>query len=178
MSKKVLIISASPRVGGNSDILCDQFAKGAKDAGHMTEKILLAEKKLNYCTGCYTCAERGTCIWKDDMTEILEKLVMADVIVLATPVYFYCMDAQLKTFIDRSLPRYTEMKNKDLYFITTAAEGNKSAVEGTLHGLRGYLQCLPGANEKGIVYGIGAWNKGDIIGTPAMNDAYEMGESI
>lgn len=178
MSKKVLIISASPRVGGNSDILCDQFSKGAEDSGHMTEKILLTEKKINYCIGCDACAEKGACVWKDDMTEILEKLVVADVIVLATPVYFYCMNAQMKTFIDRCVPRYTEVKNKELYFIATAAEGDKSALEGTLHGLRGYLQCLPGAKEKGVVYGIGAWAKGDIIGTPAMNDAYEMGKNI
>ena len=53
--KKILVISASPRKGGNSDLLCDQFAKGAREAGHEVEKIRLAEKKVGYCTGCYAC---------------------------------------------------------------------------------------------------------------------------
>ena len=94
--KKVLIISASPRKGGNSDTLCDEFLRGAKDAGHDVEKIFLRDKKINYCTGCGLCNTNGysACSQKDDAPEILEKMVNADVIVLATPVYFYTMDGQ------------------------------------------------------------------------------------
>jgi multimeric flavodoxin WrbA len=101
---KVLAISASPRKGGNSDVLCDQFLKGAGEAGHETEKISLSDKRLNPCTGCYGCGKTNACVIQDDMAEILQKLTQADVIVLATPVYFYSMDAQMKMMIDRCLP--------------------------------------------------------------------------
>ena len=94
--KTILILSASPRKGGNSDLLCDQFAKGAAEAGHKVEKVRLAEKKIGYCTGCYACQKLHKCVQKDDANELVEKMLAADVIVLATPVYFYSMDAQLK----------------------------------------------------------------------------------
>ena len=94
--KKVLIISASPRKGGNSDLLCDEFARGAAEAGHEVEKIRLAEKKVGYCTGCYACQKLNRCVQNDDANELVEKMLSADVIVLAMPVYFYSMDAQLK----------------------------------------------------------------------------------
>ena len=86
--KKVLIISASPRKGGNSDTLCDQFAKGAIEAGHEVEKIRLAEKNVGFCSGCYACQKLKKCVKKDDANEIIETMLSADVIVLATPVYF------------------------------------------------------------------------------------------
>jgi len=106
MSKKVLVLSASPRKGGNSDLLCDQFLLGAKEAGNQTEKIFLRDQEIGYCTGCESCYISHKCVQKDDMAEILEKMIAADVIVMATPVYFYTMDAQMKTLIDRTVPRY------------------------------------------------------------------------
>ena len=117
----------------------------------------------------------GVCVQKDDMAEILEKMIAADVIVMATPVYFYTMDAQMKTLIDRCVARYTEISNKAFYFIATAADGEKRSLERTIEGFRGFLYCLEGAREKGIVYGSGAWKKGDIKESPALNEAYEMG---
>ena len=86
---KVLIVSSSPRKGGNSDVLCDQFAKGAAAAGHEVESVSLREKRLSPCRACYTCMENHICAINDDMAEIFPKLVAADVIVLASPVYFY-----------------------------------------------------------------------------------------
>ena len=127
MSKKVLILSASPRKGGNSDLLCDQFAKGAEEAGHQVEKLRVQEKKIAPCLACYGCRNTGVCVQKDDMAEILEKMVKADVLVLATPVYFYSMDGQLKTLIDRTLPRYTEIRDKEVYLFGTAGFGGDAA---------------------------------------------------
>lgn len=95
--KKVLILSGSPRVGGNSDLLCDEFARGAKVNNNIVEKICIANKKISYCHACYYCKEHGgECAIKDDMADILQKMIDADVIVLASPVYFYSIDAQLK----------------------------------------------------------------------------------
>jgi len=180
MSKKVLIISASARRGGNSDTLCDQFMLGAKEAGNTVEKIFLKDKNINYCTGCGVCTNSGNgCIQKDDMAEILDKMIDVDAIVMATPVYFYTMNGQMKTFIDRVVPRYTDITYKDFYFIATAADGRKQAIERTLEEFRGFTDCcLTGANEKGIIYGVGAWNMGDIKGTKAMTEAYEMGKKV
>ncbi|MGD0340473.1 MAG: flavodoxin family protein [Bacteroidales bacterium] len=177
--KKVLVLSASPRREGNSDLLCDQFAMGVQEAGHHAEKIFLKDKKINYCTGCGTCINKGKrCSQKDDMAEILEKMISADVIVMASPVYFYTMNAQMKTLIDRTCSRYTEISNKDFYFIITAADNSKKAMKAAVDGFRAFTSCLTGAEEKGIIYGIGAWNIGEIKGKPAMKEAYNLGKSV
>ena len=179
MSKKILLLSASPRRGGNSELLCDQFILGAKEKGYPVEKIFLGDKKIGYCIACDYCKKNvGVCFQKDDMAVILEKMIAADVIVIATPVYFYTMDAQIKTLIDRTVARYTEINDKEFYFIVTAAEEEKSATDGTLEGLRCFTSCLEGAQEKGVVYGTGAWNIGDIKKSKAMAEAYEMGKAL
>jgi multimeric flavodoxin WrbA len=178
MSKKVLVLSASPRRGGNSDLLCDEFIKGAQEAGSQAEKVFLKDKKINYCTGCGTCSKAKSCSQKDDMSEILEKMVNADVIVMATPVYFYTMNGQMKTLIDRTCPRYSEINNKEFYFIITAYDSNNQRMERTLEEFRGFTYCLEGPKEKGVIYGTGTWNIGDIKGTPAMSQAYQMGKSV
>lgn len=179
MVKKLLILSASPRKGGNSDILCDQFMMGAKEAGNQVEKIFLRDKKIGHCVACGTCPSNGgRCIQQDDMAEILDKMIHANVIVMATPVYFFSMNGQMKTLIDRTHPRYTELSNKEMYFIMTAAVARKDLLERTLEGFRGFTSCLNGAKGKGVIYGTGAWNIGDIKRSPAINEAYEMGKDV
>ena len=112
------------------------------------------------------------------MAEILDKMVSADVIVMATPIYFYTMNGQMKTLIDRTVPRYTEISNKDFYFIIAAADDNKANMQRALEGFRGFTEdCLDGAKEKGVVYGVGAWKAGEIKNSPAMQEAYEMGKN-
>lgn len=180
MTKKVLLLSATPRKGGNSDLLCDEFASGALSSGHSVEKILLKNKKINYCIGCGLCNENSYngCSQKDDMEEILEKMISSDVIVMATPVYFYTMNAQMKTLIDRCCAKYTKINNKEFYFIATAADGNQSSIERTFEGFRGFTLCLDGAEEKGLIYGKGVWQKGDVIGTSLIDEALNMGRNV
>lgn len=178
MTKKILVLSASFRKGGNSDTLCDQFIKGAQEAGHEVEKICINDRKINYCRGCGVCNTTHKCIQKDDMEDILNKMVAADVIVMATPVYFYSMNGQMKTLIDRTVPRYEEISGKEFYFIVAAADGNKNNMLKTIEGFRGFTaDCLPGAVEKGIIYGTGAWQIGDIKSSPVMQEAYQMGKN-
>ena len=179
MNKTVLIISGSPRKGGNSDTLCNAFGRGAEEAGNQVEKIRLAQLNIEYCSACYACKQTGRCVKQDDVAQLLEKMRAADVIVLATPVYFYTMCAQMKTMIDRTLggAKKPGLENKEFYLIATAADG-KAAMERTIDGLRGYLECLPGAKEMGVIYGAGAWQLGDIQGNPAMEEAYQMGKRI
>ena len=175
---KVLAVSASPRRGGNSDVLCDEFLKGAAESGHEVRKIRLAEKKIAPCVACYACMENHVCARKDDMAEVLDALKTADVIVLASPVYFYSISAQMKTMIDRCMADYQAIANKKFYLIVTAADPQHSAADETLADFRGYLRCLPGAQEAGVILGTGTWDKGDVYRHPCLEEAYKMGRSL
>lgn len=174
--KKILILSGSPRKDGNSDILCNEFARGAAEAGHAVETVRVAEKKIGYCRACYACRNTGVCVLHDDMAEVLQKIIDADVLVLASPVYFYSIDAQLKALIDRTVARWTEVKNKEFYYIVTAADAERASAETTLACFRGYADCVEGAKEMGIIYGMGTYEKGEVRNTDAMAQAFEAGK--
>ncbi len=176
--KKVLILSGSPRKNGNSDILCDEFMKGAEEAGNEVTKIRVAEKSIGFCRACYACKKNGKCVIDDDMSNLLQKMIDADVIVLASPVYFYSIDAQLKAVIDRTVARWLEVKNKEFYYIVTAADKETASAETTLACFRGYADCVEGAKEMGVIYGMGVYEKGEINSTPAFKKAYEMGKKV
>ncbi len=179
MNKKVLILSGSPRKGGNSDLLCDEFMRGAKEAGNSVEKIRVAEKSVAPCIGCYYCAGNGgRCVHKDDMAEILQKMIEADVIVLASPVYFYSVCAQLKAVIDRTVARWLEVKNKEFYYIATMGDGDISSADTTLACFRRYADCVDGACEKGVVIGSGVHEIGEVKNTPVFKKAYETGKAV
>lgn len=178
MSKKILILSGSPRKGGNSDILCDEFAKGAKESGHNVEKINVAEKSVAPCKACYACKNGGICVIKDDMAEIMQKIIDADVLVLASPVYFYSIDAQLKAVIDRTVARWTEVENKEFVYIVTMADEELSSADTTIACFRGYADCVNGAKERGIVIGNGVYAPGEVKNTEAMREAYDLGKNI
>lgn len=178
--KKVLILSGSPRKGGNSDTLCNEFARGAADAGNEVEKIFVAEKKIAPCSGCYFCKNHGgQCVFNDDMGDILQKIIDCDVLVLSSPVYFYSISAQLKAVIDRTVARWTEIANKDLYYIATAAEADEDTLDTTLACFHGFAKCIDGYEEKGTLYGKGVYEKGDVLKRPELLQiAYEMGNSV
>ena len=180
MSKHIVILNGSPRLHGNTAMLCDAFAEGAAEAGHIVTRFDLQRMDIRGCLGCVKGGKDAAhpCVQKDDMAPLLDKLVAADVIVLATPVYFYSMDGQLKTFIDRTVPRYTEIADKDFYFILTSADTQKKNLARTVEALRGFTQdCLENAHEKAIIYGTGAWQKGEIKNTPAFEQAYQAGKN-
>lgn len=179
MPKNVLILSGSPRKGGNSDLLCDEFMRGAQAAGHTVEKIRVAAKKVAPCSACYYCRDHGgACVHKDDMAEILQKMIAADVLVLASPVYFYSIDAQLKAVIDRTVARWLEVRDKELYYIATMADETVASADTTLACFRGYADCVEGAVEKGVIIGSGVYEPGTVKTTPAMQQAYEMGKRV
>ncbi|SKA71293.1 NADPH-dependent FMN reductase [Paucidesulfovibrio gracilis DSM 16080] len=175
MSKNILLISSSPRQQGNSDILCDAFMQGAEKAGHATEKIRLAEKHINYCTGCCSCIRGGgSCVQKDDMAELHAKILAADVLVLASPVYFRTYNGQMKTFIDRICPIYSMIRNKDVYFIISAA-GGRLPVNSTVESFRVFTGCLSDIREKGVIAVTGVWDEGGVRGSKTVQQAYVAG---
>lgn len=152
MAKKVLILSSSPRRGGNSDTLCDECLRGAAEAGNEVEKVFLRDKSLHPCMGCDVCSQyKKTCPQQDDAPAIVEAMLRAEVIVMATPVYFYAMSAQMKMLIDRCCGPYTEMKNKEFYFIATAAEDDPKIMERIVSNFMGFLDLSGKSDDKGHV---------------------------
>ena len=177
--KKVLILAGSPRVNGNSSALSNEFARGAMEAGHSVEKIDVARKKVSGCLGCNGCYRNGgVCVQKDDMGEIREKMLAADVIVLASPIYFYSMSAQLKSVIDRTYAFYQELAGKEFYYLITCAAGGMEYTETMVASLRGFTCCVPDAKEAGILCGTGGSEAGEIKNSDAFAQAYEMGKKI
>ena len=177
--KNVLVLSGSPRKGGNSDLLCDQFIKGAKEAGHNVEKIRVCEKEIAPCLGCYYCqTHKDRCAIKDDMPAIVDKIMAADVLVLASPVYFYSINAQLKAVIDRCVRSWERIANKEFYYIMTAGEDAKHTMDTTLACFRGFADCLEGSQERGVLYGKGAYEKGAVQVLPVYQEAYQMGKGV
>ena len=177
--KKVVILEGSPRRNGNSAILSAEFARGAEEAGCSVEKVQIAHKKIAGCLGCNGCYRNGgTCVQKDDMAEVREKMLEADVIVLASPIYFYSMSAQMKAAIDRTYAFYQKLSGKTFYFIITCGATDASYTETMLASLRGFTCCVPDAKEGGFVLGIGAMEAGEIRSSKAMEEAYRLGRGL
>lgn len=174
--KSVLIISSSPRRGGNSETLCKQFMKGAEESGHKVEMLNLNDYDIRFFAK--TEYVRGEQEDEDDAIRIIRKMAAADVIVLSSPVYFYSMTAQMKALIDRVYNYEKDLQNKEFYYIITSTDREIEALEGTIIGFRGFVHCLYNGQERGIVYGNGARERGTIDKKPAMQEAYEMGKSV
>ena len=177
--KNVLILEGSARVHGNSATLSEEFARGAREAGHTVETVQVTKKKVAGCLGCNACYRNGgVCVQKDDMTEIREKMLAADVIVLASPIYFYTMTAQLKAVIDRTYAFFSDLKGKTFYYVITCAADSEDFTQDMQHALNGFVCCVPEAKVGGMVLGIGTNEPGDVKSTKAMQEAFEMGKNI
>lgn len=177
--KNVVIINSTYRKGGNSEALAAQFAKGAAEAGNKVNTISLREINLKFCIGCLSCAKSGRCVLGDDVNGLLPAVQNADVLVFATPVYYYSMCGQLKTFLDRLNPLYgKDNKFKEVYLLGTAADGDRSAMDGTVKGVQGWIDCFDGVKFSGVVYGVGVEGVGEVQKTAAYSEAYEMGKKL
>lgn len=180
MSKKVLVISTSPRKGGNSEILAENFAKGAKEAGHTVEMICLHDKKINFCKGCFACQKTKHCVIKDDAEIITQKMQSAEIIAFATPVYFYDMCGQMKTLLDRTHPICAaDYAFRDIYLLAAAGDGEEKSIDGTIEGLTKWVNCFKKAKLTNVVRGVNALDIGDILkNSTALKSAYEMGKNF
>ena len=173
---KVLVINGSPRAKGNSDLLCDEFIRGAQEAGHQTEKISLRDMEIHPCKACYACFKTGSCVQKDDMAEVLRKAEHADVLILASPTYFLTMSGQMKVMIDRLLPKWQGLGGKQAYVIVTGHD-EKAGLQRCADDLAAILENL-GDPVRQVIWGERVWQKGEVLGTPAMEQAYLAGKGI
>ncbi|WP_283675596.1 flavodoxin family protein [Butyricicoccus sp. Marseille-Q5471] len=180
MSKKVVVLSTSIRPNSNSDILADEFARGAKDSGNEVEKVSLVGKELNFCRGCLACQKTGKCIIQDDAIEIAEKVKNADVVVFATPVYYYAMSGQMKTLIDRMNCLFSaDYKFREAYLIASAADTDKPALDGTIKEVEGWVACFPKVKLKDIIYGVGLEASGEAKNkSKLLKQTYNMGKTV
>lgn len=174
--KNVLVISASPRKGGNTDLLCDEFVKGAKEVGGHVEKIFLDDYKIDFFHEQHEYSADS--VAPDDQAPmIIDKMVNADIIVLSSPVYYMNIDGQLKTLMDRCF-RHEGLAGKEFYYITACADAEDSTAETAIFAFRGFVVCLPNPVERGMVKAIGMGRKGAVEQSDYMHQAYNLGKTI
>lgn len=174
--KKVIVISTSLRAGSNSDMLADKFMEGALQAGHEVEKISLIGKDIRFCRGCLACQKLGKCVIQDDVDAIMQKVLHADVIVWATPIYYFEMSGQMKVLIDRMNALYTmDYQFRDIYMLTVAAEEEPEVPQRAEAGLTGWIDCFPKSRLAGTLFCGGVADPRAISGHSKLNEAYEMG---
>lgn len=180
MNKKILIISASLRKNSNSHALALEFAKGAQASGNETEIISLSDKKIGFCKGCLACQKTGRCVIHDDADAIVQKkMINADIIVFATPIYYYEMAGQLKTLLDRANPLYSsDYSFRDIYFIAAAAEDGDDVWAKAASGLEGWIDCFPKAHLSGVIFAGNVTKAGAVSDSPAMKKAYNAGKAV
>lgn len=179
MKKKVLVISTSLRARSNSEALADAFARGAADAGHEVENVSLRSKDIAFCKGCLACQKTLRCVIADDAPAIVGKMGRADVLVFASPIYYYEMCGQMKTLLDRANPLYpSDYAFRDIYMLTAAAEDGPEVPARAVAGLTGWIDCFDKARLAGTVFAGGVNGMGEIEGHAALQQAYDMGRNV
>ncbi len=175
---RVLVISTSLRGGSFSEDLATHFCDGARAAGHDVEFVSLKGKRILFCKGCVQCQNTKRCIINDSATAIVEKIRTAEVVVWATPIYFYSMSGQMKVLLDRCNPIYvSDYSIRDVYLLATCADESQTAIEGALRCVQGWVDCLPGTRIAGTLCATGL-PVDKSLGEDVKRKAYEMGKSV
>lgn len=176
---RIVVLEGSPNRHGSSNMLADEFIRGAKEAGHTIKVIDAAHADLHLCTGCVRCGYEGPCIQNDDMEQFRKEILEADMMVFVTPLYYYGMSAQLKILIDRFCAINGSITRKHMKSALLSAAWNADgwtfgALEAHYKTLVRYLDL----DDQGMILGKGC-------GTPAMTRrsgyperAYEFGRRL
>lgn len=178
--KRILVVIGAGMKNGNTEQLADSFIRGAEEIGHSVKKQFLGGKKINFCIGCNKCRGVKQCIHKDDMTQIYDDFAECDLIVLASPLYFWSITGMLKTFIDR-LYAAKNNKDKECILLMTARQNSYEAFE---HAVSYYqLNCIThmGWNDRGMVLagGCGGVKEERLIReTRYLTESYRLGKNI
>jgi multimeric flavodoxin WrbA len=175
----ILILSGSPRKGGNTDLLVEAFVKGVSQKHHV-EVVSVRDYKVNPCMGCNACfkSKDNTCVQKDDMPLVYEKMSQANMLVIASPVYFYGLSAQLKAVIDRfHNPIRDTFPIKKSALLLVGAATLPDLFDSILAQYQ-LCQNFFKLEDAGRVLVRGVKDKGDIKNTNALNEAFELGQQI
>jgi len=174
---KNVVVNGSPRAKGNTEMLAEAFLRGAWEAGHEGSLINLREKKIAGCLGCQYCfSHDGVCAQKDGMEEILAELDQADMLVLASPIYWFDVTAQTKAVIDRLYARGKRgfHFHKTALLLNSGSDGVYEAVLTMYRNICGYLNW----QDQGIITAPNMSYKGAMQDAPALKAAYELGKGL
>ena len=175
---KILVLTGSPRKNGNSAHLAGRFIEGAQEAGHSVTRFDAAQSEVHPCIACNSCGMDGPCIFKDDFETVREHIVPADMVVFATPMYYFGISAQLKAVIDRfyAINGQIHVPKKAALLMTYANTAAEQAAPIAAHYdvLLDYL----GWKDAGRVIAPGVWVEGSVSNTPYPRAAYELGKSL
>lgn len=190
--KNILVVVGSGRKRGNTDLLAEAFIRGAEEAGHHVKKVFLGEKLVNGCLGCNACRYGKPCIQKDDFSEMIPDIKSCDLLVFASPLYFWTISARLMSFIERfyciaeedlnpPVGRYEKYPVKDCALLMTAADNLFWTFEQAVAYYRFTLIRYIGFRDIGMVLAGGCGgvsSKRGIEHTPYLNEAYQFGKSV
>lgn len=175
---KILVLTGSPRKNGNSNFLADEFGRGASEAGHQVTRFDAAQSNVHPCIACNACGMDGPCVFKDDFEKVREHIIPADMVVFATPMYYFGISAQLKAVIDRfyALNGQIHVPKKAALLMTYANTSSRQAQPIASHydTLVDYL----GWRDCGRVIAPGVWTEGAIKSTEYPQKAYLLGKNL
>ena len=175
---KILVLTGSPRKGGNSNTLADNFIRGAEEAGHQVFRFDAAFKEVHPCIGCNKCGMNGPCIFKDDFEFVRQHIVDADMVVFATPMYYFGISAQLKAVIDRFYAINGQIhRPKKSALIMTYADNSLEKENVIINHYKVLLNYL-GWQDAGQIIAAGVWPVGAVNNTDYPRRAYELGKSL
>lgn len=190
--KKILVVVGGGRANGNTAQLVDAFIHGAEDAGHTVSRISLLKTEVKGCIGCNACRYGKACVQKDSFNELIPQIMEADLIVFASPLYYWTISSRLKAFIERfyciaeedpapPLGRYEKYPEKDCALLMTAADNLFWTFEQAVSYYRFTLVNYIGFHDKGMLLagGCGDTNgKPQIDKTDHLQKAYEFGKNV
>ena len=176
---KVIVLMGSPNRKGSTNILVEEFKRGAEEAGHTIEIIDVCHADIHPCTGCVVCGYEGPCVQKDDVEVIRKKILVSDMVIFATPLYYYGMSAQLKTMVDRFCAFNSSLNSRHLKSALLAVAWNSD--NWTFDALEAHYKTLVryiNFEDKGMVLGYGCGSPGMTLHSRYPNEAYELGRSL
>ncbi len=179
MTKNILVVHASPRKGGNSSMLADEFVKGAEATGNNVKRIDVGHAKIGGCMACEYCfGHDGACVQQDDMQQFYPLLREADVLVFATPMYYYNFPSQLRAFQDRMFCGVAKPFGIPQIGLLLCFEDKDASTCEPL--VNSYKVCADYCKQESIgeVVVSGVYEKGAIAGNPGLQQAYDLGTSI
>lgn len=176
---KIVVLQGSPNLNGSTSMMVNEFTKGAHKAGHLVVRIDIVISDINPCKGCVKCGYEGPCIQHDEMDIVRSEILSADMLVFATPLYYYGMSAQLKKVIDRFCSANSSITSKHLKSALLAVAWNADdwtfeALTAHYHTLVRYLQM----QDEGMVLGYGCGTPGMTQRSRYLKEAYELGASL
>lgn len=176
---KIIALQGSPNIDGSTAILVEEFARGAREAGHAVERVDVARLDVRPCTGCVACGYEGPCVQRDGMGAVRSSLLAADMVVLATPLYYYGMSAQLKTVVDRFCSFNASLTARHLKSALLAVAWNADdwtfeALAAHYRALVRYLQM----DDCGMVLGRGCGTPAMTRRSEAVKEAYGLGRGL